>query len=348
MLAALAVSACDFPTEPPMWEQTWQVEGEEISLGVADVLPTDVTLSADGSEFEASIAGTSFELSLGEMCADCAALNGLVVPKPEFSHSFSTTLPLPASLVSATLTGDQFALNMAHNLNFDPLRPSADPGAERGFIVIEVTSGATIVARDTIHGDDVSFAPDVPLTPVIGIRPGDVSGDLGVDVFVFSPAGDAAEIDTADSLGIEILPADLTLSQVTVEAGAIAVNADAAELDLSGVDSTLVNRVQSGALRLDISNPFDLEGTLQLEFDLGTSTIQKSFVLAPGTSSAAMEFTGDELQDLLEAGTVAVTASGTLGADGGTITVQPDDTMTMSSRLELVILVGGSTEEDGV
>ena len=185
------------------------------------------------------------------------------------------------------------------------------------------------------------------------------SGDVPVPLAPGAPpaAAGPAALDMAGLMRIMAPPARAVA--LSPDGGTLAVWGDGAEAGLVRVlrrapdgawthETALPAREGpgSGALRLDISNPFDLEGTLQLEFDLGTSTIQKSFVLAPGESSASMEFTGDELQDLLEAGTVAVTASGTLGADGGTITVQPDDTMTMSSRLELVILVGGSNGED--
>ena len=60
------------------------------------------------------------------------------------------------------------------------------------------------------------------------------------------PAGDDVQIDASDTLGIEVQPATVTFSEVTVQATGITVDAIAAELDFAGVDSTLVDRIQSG------------------------------------------------------------------------------------------------------
>lgn len=342
VLAALAVAACDVPTEPPMWEQTWVVPGENITLGVAEVLPAGVSVSADGSEFVTTVPATGVVATLGEMCADCSGMNGMVVPKPAFSHTVTTVTTLPAALVSASLTGEQFALDLDHDLSFDPLRPSAAADAERGYLLFEVSSDGAVIARDSISGDDQAFPAGVTLGLIVPAQPVDITRTLDVAVTIYSPAGDEVEIDTTDRVSIQLLPSTVSMSQATIEASSIAVNAAAAELDLAGVDSTLVSRVRSGALRLDMMNPFEVEGTLSLDFDVGSRTFQKSLPVVPGASSVAVDFTGAELQDLLAAGNVAVTAAGTLSAPGGTLTLFPEDTMLMESLLELVILVGGS------
>lgn len=345
VLAALAVAACDLPTQPPMWEQTWMVPGEDITLGVAEVLPAGVSVTPDGTGFEATVPGTGFVASLGEMCPDCNGVNGLIVPKPAFSDTLIMTTSLPASVVEASISGDQFVLDMEHDLGFDPLRPSSAADAERGHLVIEISSGGAMLARDSISGNEQAFPAGTPLGAVLPILPVEATGTLDVILMVFSPAGDAVEIDTSDSLRVQLLPATITVSQATIEAGAIAVNAVAAELDVTGVDSTIVARVQSGAIRLEIANPFEIEGTLSLDFDVGAGTIRKSLPVAAGASTVLIELAGAELRDLLAAGSVPVTAAGTLSAPDGTLTLFPDDTLIMESLLELVILVGGSDGE---
>lgn len=346
VLAALAVGACDLPTQPPMWEQTWMVAGEAITLGVAEVLPPGVTVTPDGSAFETTVPGTGVVATLGEMCADCRAVNGLIVAKPAFSDTLTVSTSLTEALVAASIAGDQFVLDMEHDLSFDPLRPSSAADAERGHLVIEISSGGAIVARDSISGNEQAFPAGAPLGAVLPILPVEVTGTLDVIMMIYSPAGDAVEIDTSDSLAVQLLPATITMSQATIEAGAIAVNAVAAELDVTGLDPALVSRVQSGALRLEIANPFEIQGNLSLDFDVGAGTIRKSLPVAAGASSVLIEFAGAELQDLLAAGSVPVTAGGTLSAPAGTLTLFPDDTLIMESLLELVILVGGSEGEN--
>ena len=326
-----------------MWEQTWIVPGEEIGIGVADLLPADVTVSADGSEFETTIPGTDIDLSLGEMCSSCAAANGFTVPKPEFTYTLNTTSALPAALVSATVTGDRFALRMAHDLNFDPLRPDSAAGADRGYLVVEVTSNGALVGRDSISGNDVAFDSATVLTPEIPIQTVEVTGDLDIQVRIYSPAGDPTLVDTGDTLGIEIAPATVTLSEATIDAGAITVDGTPVALNFEGVDSALVSRIQSGGLLLDVVNPFGLEGTLNLTFDMGSSTLTRTLNLTSApTSTLSVAFSGAELQDMLGAGEVQVTAQGSLSAAGGTITVHPEDELIMESQFELVILVGGT------
>lgn len=343
VLAALAVAACDVPTAPPMWEQTWAVEGEDIVLGAAELLPAGVTVSPDGTEFQAQTGSAGISATLGEMCPTCG--DQVTTPKPAFTHTIALTAALPAALISASATGEAFAVELAHNLGFDPLRPSSAAGAERGFIVIEVTSGGALVGRDSISGDDTAFGSSNVLTPVVPIQPVNVTNVLDIDVLVYSPAGDSAFLQSSDTLGIQLLPSNVTASEVTVEAAALTVDAPAAQLSLAGVDSAMVSRVQSGALRLNVANPFDLTGTLDVRFEMGTESIQKSLTLSTGTYSTSIDFTGAEIRTLLATGDVPVTAAGTLSAADGALTLRPTDVLVMESLLELVILVGGSPGE---
>lgn len=342
VLTALAIVACEeFPTEAPMWEQTWALPGEDIIVGPADVLPATVSVTADGTAFETVAPGTDIQLSVGQMCSACQALDGSTAPKPAFTYTFNTTTSLPSELVSASVTGDQFALRLAHDLSFDPLRPSSDPADPRGYLLVEISSAGAVLARDSISGDDVAFDASVVLTPVLPIQPADATSTLDIDLTIFSPAGDDVQVDASDTLGIEVQPATVTFSEVTVQATGIAVDAIAAELDFAGVDSTLVDRIQSGVLRLEVDNPLDLQGTLDLDFDTGSQTTHKSLALAPGQSTLVLDFTATELRTLIGAGSVEVTAQGSLSASDGTITLQPGTTLVMESTFELVVLVGG-------
>lgn len=347
-LTGAGVAACDFPTEPPMWEQTWQVSGETIELSVAELLPAGVELNNDSTAFVAQAPGASVTFSLAEMCPECSAANGLIVPKPEFSDTITTTTTLPADLVSATLSGGAFSATMEHDFNFDPLRPSSDPTAERGFIGITITSSGNTVADTLVHGDDQAFEAGIPLSLVLGIQPVDVTNDLNIEVRIYSPAGDNTVIDTSDTLGIAFAPSTIEIAEATVTASAITLDPTVTEMDFGGMeaDSPVLERIQSGALLFEVHNPFSVTGTLDLEFQLATGTIQRSLSIDQGDYTARINFTGDELREILGSESASIVASGNVAAAGGTVTVNPTQELILDNRFELVVLVGGLDGEE--
>ncbi len=345
-LTGAATFACDFPTEPPMWEQTWQLSGETIELSVAELLPDGVGLTNDSSAFVAEAPGASVTFSLLTMCPECAVADGLLVPKPAFGDTLNTSTSLPADLVSATLSGGAFAATMEHDFSFDPIRPAG--ATENGYIEIIVTSNGNIVADTLIHGDDQAFPAGTPLSPVLQIQPVDVTNNLDIEVRIYSPAGDDTVIDTADTLGITIAPSTIEISQATVGASAITLDPTTTDMDFGGMeeDGPVLDRIQSGALLFEVQNPFTISGTLNLEFQLATGTIQRSLPISEGEYSARLDFTGDELREILGSETVNIVTSGTVTPTGGTITVTPTQELIMDNAFELVILVGGTDGEE--
>lgn len=349
-LTGASVTACDVMTEPPMWEQTWVVEGETIELSVAELLPTGVGVNADTTAFVTEAPGASVTFSLADMCGSaCTTFDGFVAPKPEFSDTITTTTSLPADLVSATLAGGSFDVTMAHDFNFDPLRPSSDTAAERGFIGITVRSGGSIVADTTISGEDQAFPAGTTLTPSMAIRPVEVSNTLAIEVRIYSPAGDTTTIESSDTLGVTLAPSTIGISEATVAATSITLDPTATtmtfgELEEGGV---VIDRIQSGALRFRVQNPFAITGTMNVEFQLPGVTIQRTLNISQGSYSARVEFTGDELRQILASGEVDVVTSGTVTAPEGTLTVTPRQKLVLENDFELVLLIGGSTGEEG-
>jgi len=154
MLVALA--ACDIPTSAPQWDQTWVVPGEDMSLSVAELLPSGVAMTPDSSAFVVSIDGTSVSFTLGDFCSQCAALNGTTAPKPAFDTTLTTVEMLPADLVSATVSGGQFSVTVQHQFSFDPLRPSPSDSTNTGYLTIAVRSAGRVVAMDSVDGADAA------------------------------------------------------------------------------------------------------------------------------------------------------------------------------------------------
>lgn len=335
----LGPAACEFPTESPLWDQTWVVPVESIVVGATDLLPDDVDVNADTTAFTAETPEATIRVTLADVCTSCLILNGLRTRKPEFGDTVTTETTLPSELVSATLAGGAFDVVVGHNLNFDPLRPSADPGAPRGYMVFRFSSNGTVVAYDSISGDDAAFPGGSTLTPDLPIRPVEVSSSIVLDVYIYSPEGDSVTVEAFDTAGLTLHPSVVEISQVTLEASSITIEPVRSTMDFSGVDSTAIEHVQSGALLVDVANPWNVAGTLDVTLEPPDPAIQRSLALRPGTYQDRIEFTASEQRALLDAGVVGVEATGSF-ASTGSVVVTPAQQLVVNGNLELVVLIG--------
>lgn len=354
VLVGAAVTACDYPTEPPRWDQTWVVPGETIDLSVAELLPAGVDINADTTAFLADVPETAVVFSLETLCgAACPVSGSYAVPvKPEFGDTVTAGITLPADVVSATLAGGTVDLVLAHDFNFDPLRPNpSDPAAETGSLGVTITSGGTVVADTVIRGETQSFGPGETLTPSLSLRPVTVANDLELEVSIYSPEGEATTVETTDTLGVTVLGSTVAITEATVTATSVTIDPTTTTLDFGGIeeDGPVLDNIQSGAIRFDILNPFTVTGSLEVVFDLPTGAIRRTLpIQAPADGApyeAEIELSGDELRSILGAGEVDVIASGSVTAVDGTVTVRPDQELVLENEFELVLRVGGG--EDG-
>lgn len=342
--AFVAGAGCDVPTQPPEWDQTWVVPGEEITMSVGELLPGSVSLTTDSSAFDVTIDGVNFSQSLTTMCPSCSTVDGQVVPKPAFTTTVSSVDSLPPDVVSATLSGGQLVLDMTHDFGFDPLRPVASDPTVTGYMVVTVASGGVPVARDSVDGADPdgAFPSGTTKTLTMDVTPGDLSPQLDITVDISSPAGDPYTVNSAASLDATLQPSSLLMSEVEINVNNINVDTDPTALDLAGVDSTVIDRVLQGALRFNIDNPFNLTGTLDLTLDPPNPVlIQKSVAITQGTNTERIAFTGNELRSLLGEDNVQVTASGVMTAPAGSIRVTPGRAIVIGTEIELNVLIGG-------
>lgn len=341
----LGAWACDYPTELPRWDQTWVVPADRITLNAAEFLPTDIDVNADTTAFVTETPEASIAFDLGEVCGTaCLLVDGLEAEKPAFRDTLSTTAELPADLVSATLAGGSLSATVAHSFNFDLLRPSSDPSDPRGFLVVRATSNGNVVAHDSISGDDTAFPGGTTVTPDLPIQPVDITDTLTIELIVYSPAGDVTTIETSDTLGVTVAPSTVEISEITVNADAVTIDPVTTTVDFGGVDSTVVDHVESGSLRLDGTNPFTVTGTLDLSFQGITPTIQRSLTVTQGSFGEELPFSGEELRRILGADEVEVVSTGTVTAEGGTVTVAPTQELTLEADFELVVLIGPTEE----
>ncbi len=344
----VAMAACDVPTSTPQWDQTWVVPAEDMSLSVAELLPSGVTLTGDSSAFVVNIDGMSDSFTLGEFCSACVFLNGLTVPKPAFDTTLTTTETLPADVVSATAQAGQFRLTVQHSFAFDPLRPSASDPTNTGFMTIAVRSAGRLVAYDSIDGADPdgAFPPNTARTIVVDVTPGPVADSLLVEFRINSPAGDPTTINTSQGFYATLNPGTLEISEAEVVVDNMTADGTPTTMDLSGLPDFVVNHVQSGALRFTIDNPFDVSGTFTLTLaSPNMAPVVKTLSIVPGASNPRIDFTGDELQTLLDQESIDVTTAGQVTASGGTVTVTPRQVMTLKTELEVTNTVGGEVNQ---
>ncbi len=334
---ALALTGCDYPTTAPILTQRWVLPGENTTIGVDQFLPAGVT--DNGDAFTLSVDPASVSESLGALCSAC--INGLTVPKPAFTGTLSTSASFPASISRATLISGSVALEVHNGFSFDPIRPGA---GNTGSLTITLTDGqgGPEIAQIVIDGATEALPAGSTVNKIVPLSPGLVGPTVYASSVLVSPAGDPVTLNTSESLTITATPQDLQISSAEVAVAGRTVALDPSSLDVSDIDQSIVDAVDSGEYILDITNPFgaSVAGTLQITGD-GVPTITKSFsVPDSATSSTTVVFTGAELRSFLGKPNVQLTGSGVVSA-AGPITVEPAEEITIDGKLDLTLSFGG-------
>lgn len=338
VLAAGGLAACDIPTALPRVESRFVVPGETTTLAVDELLPASIT--STGGSFRVTLDPRAVgPRTLGQLCgAPCAGLEGQRVPKPAFTDTIPVRIPFPDELASATLASGRVAVTLHHDFGFDPLHPSGRQAD--GRITITLQSGGRTVGTATLTGP---FPSGTARTTTIPLAPGAVSDALEAELVLVSPAGGQAPehwvtVRNQAALAGQVAPEPIELSEVRVAVRNRTVAADGAVLDLSGVDAAIADRVRSGAVVVDLQNPFALSGPLTLRLTTAAGTLTRTVQLAPGETRQRLEFTGAELRSLLGR-EVTVALSGTVDAPEP-VALRPGQAVTIATRLELVVELG--------
>ena len=353
--AALAAGACDLPTGgAPKWNTTWQVPADSGEIGVASLLPPSVSIVTVGATkaFEVAFAGAGISQSLRSACPACAAANGLTVPKPAFTLTDSATIALPADVAWADLVGGAVEYTLTHDFGFDPLVPSADGAAEKGWLVIRVRSGSAVLAADSVNGSSATLAPNVAHTRSVAVdaspaSPRHVNGPITVTVTLYSPAGDPVTINDAQSLHVNVVPRGLSVSQASVSLPAKTIISRQKTVDLSGLGGEVSGRVQGGSVVLTIRNPFAVEGQLTATLTApGAAPVSRDLTFPVGGLSSPptvlrVPLTADELARLMGSSNVTVDVSGNVTAPNGAVTVTPTQVFGVSTMLEIILSTTG-------
>jgi hypothetical protein len=348
LLLAVGVSwGCDIPTDTPKLEQEWIVPITGTTIEVREFLPDFVGLNEDSSAFTVQVDPILFQETLETLCAGCAGLDGLTVPKPAFAGSFHESVSLPEDVESAQVREGRVVVEARNGFQFDPLRP---PGGERGTVTLALRDGGVggpILDEVAIDGDETSFAPDATLSRELEYS-GPVTSSIFVTVNVDSPAGGPEPgnwvgIGLSDEVRVTATPEALEAESAQVSVAGEIFGLGITELDVDDISKDLVEKVTSGSFQLEIVNPWSVGAVFSLTIDgptVVTPVVLIASVPASPVSTVEVEFSQAELQAFLGEPNVIMTGQGTVDQNAGIVTVAPGQTMTIDTKLDLVLLIG--------
>ena len=347
-LGLVLLASCEIPSGIPHWETHWVVRSETTTIPVASFFSNDVT--EVGTEFELAFTGGALSETLADICPACIPFNGTVIPKPAFTAVLESEVPFPVDLDSLTVTRGSLEVRVTNRLGFDPLRPAADPSAARGYMTITISNASTVLATHAIDGAAIAFAPGTTIDRTIDFSaaalPRTIGGSVRFDVTIHSPQGDPVTINTAEFILVEAAHASIGASAAHVRVEDRQVAADPIALDLSGIDEELSNRVQRGALLLDVDNPFAVGGVLTATLTAPGVTLVRSLPVVPGASTVSLDFSGAELRSLFGPNPATLSVAGPVsGTPVASVTVLPGQALTAAARLELYLTT--NNPEDG-
>lgn len=325
--ALVLASACDIPTQLPIWDMTWNVPVKSTTIAVTSFLPAGITLGPNNT-----FAVTAPPLTQSLSCGLCIG----TAPKPGFVVTIADSSTLPTTFTSGTLAGGSvISVQITNNFGFDPIRAPA--AASNGWLRIVVSNGGVSIGRDSINGATGALPPGVTtrIIPVSGTVVG--SKRVAVSVTLDSPAGtNPVTMNPGSSIGIIATPNVLVSSATVSLASPTSVNSSVG-FDLASIDSAITSRVNAATLLLDITNPMSVGGNLTATFSGGEFPVAKPLTLDPGGTGSPMTkksiaLSGAEIRALL-GHDITMTIGG--GVSGSNVAVTPASAVSVSVRLQL-------------
>jgi hypothetical protein len=349
---AFVALACQVPTDLPIWNTVWQVPADSSEVTVASLLPSSVAIvdvGAGRKAFSFGLPEATTSTTLGETCYACAAAAGQRIAKPEFTLADSATVNMPTDVVTADIIGGSVDYTLTNGFNFDPM----NPGPARGWMRILVTSGATVIARDSINGASLAMPSGGSTSRSIQVlaspeAPIHLNGPVTVTATLFSPAGDSVTINTSEQFSVAASAHAITISQVAVNVPTTTFTPQHGTVDLSGLDQANAGKIAGGAVILEVHNPFAVGGSLSLDFKAPNGAhVVKGFTLGVGGAGSApsiirLDLNTAEINSLVGQKDVAITISGSVSSPNGAVTVTPMERMAITTLVEATIVTGGN------
>jgi len=192
--------------------------------------------------------------------------------------------------------------------------------------------------------DGTTNALPAGLTTIpLNLAPGTITSAIYAEINLDSPVGNLVLIDINAALDVTVTVSTVLVSSATINVDGLSVNIDETQLDLEDIDPDIVLNVQSGALILDVQNPFGVAINVVIEIGgPGIDTLQRVLDIGSGpTSSATLSYTGLELQSFLGKPGVFFRGVGTVVSPGVPATVTPTQVAVIEAKLDVVLEIGG-------
>jgi hypothetical protein len=162
LAAALAATACEVPTELPLWDTEWDVVVVSDTVSTAELVPEGVRVSEQG--FVVDSFDTEGQVRLGDVCELCTCFDGPIPPVEIAPHDWP--VELPPGVRSANIVRGTARVVIHNEVGFDVL----DDGAgNHGFLEVALTDSWTDEVLETLRveepfppGDSLLIAFDLP------------------------------------------------------------------------------------------------------------------------------------------------------------------------------------------
>lgn len=336
----LSLGGCEIPTDLPAWDSTWEIPGDSVRLEMSGLLPEGVSQEGD-STFVVTPPSFVVRAALADLCAFCAALGGIVVPKPAIQGSFLGHGALPRDVLGVTLRSGTVDFRVTNGLGFDPIRPG---GAARGSLRLVLRShpDGRILADTLLSGARYALPPGGSLLVTIPLRPGEVGSGVVGEVGFDSPAGNPAPIRGTDAFQVEVAPGALRLSEARVDARGRTLDPTSVALGSGELDQGIMDRMQGGRLRLLIDNPFGVGADLLVRLEApGRAAVQREIRVAPEGGASGLDYSGEELRGFLGREGARWTVQGVVDPQAAPVSMRPGAAAVVRGSFLLTLAVGG-------
>lgn len=324
------LTACDLPTDAPIIDQQWIVPIETTSISVSQLLPSGVTIV--GTRFAVNVGGLSSTQTLGTACGACGPLNGQTAPVPAFNYTYATApTNLPNLVTGADLASGTLNISVQNGFSFDPTTGG-------GSVSITVTeSGGRVIGTSVITG----LPAGQTTTRSIALTAGAVGTSIAASVVIDSRGAPATLINTSQQVTVTATPQSILVNSAKVSVAGKNFNVDQQNLDVSDIDEDVSDKIEEGAIVLDITNPFGVSMSATIRITGPSVNLVRTIAVpATATSSVRLSYTGDELRSFLGKEGVTLTGNGSIAAAAGTITVTPAQTVQLKAKLDVKIRIG--------
>jgi hypothetical protein len=150
-----------------------------------------------------------------------------------------------------------------------------------------------------------------------------------------SPPGDPVRVDTTQRLTLVVSLDEMDVSEASIRVDGRSINPSPVDLNFEDIDQAPIDRVEAGALRLEIGNPFHVSGSIRATLQTPTTAVDRTLTVNPGATTQRLELTDAELGTILGQPSATLVVSGVLSAPSDVAVIRPRQAITIHGRVEV-------------